>query len=61
MKIELCEKQVLSLIRAWLALHFYLPDISKLEQQEGFLNFDLRWGSRMAQNIVVIYLQSETN
>lgn len=61
MKIKLCEKQVLSLIRAWLALHFYLPDISKLEQQEGFLNFYLRWGSRMAQNIVVIYLQSETN
>lgn len=30
MKIKLCKKPVLSLIKAWLALHLYLPAISEL-------------------------------
>lgn len=42
MKIKLCKKTVLSLIKAWLALHLYLPTISELGGQEGFLNFNLR-------------------
>lgn len=42
MKIKLCKKTVLSLIRAWLALHLHLPAVSELGEQEGFLNFNLR-------------------
>lgn len=41
MKIRLCKGTVLSLIRAWLAfagLHFYLPALSELGEQERFLN-----------------------
>lgn len=41
MKTKLCKKPVLPLIRAWLALHLYLPAISELGEQEDFLNFNL--------------------